>query len=99
MSVNGAALEGGPAIPGPTANPEVIALLDDLMVRARSGQIQGLAAIAVVGPGVVTALHASGFVMELYVGAGVLQKRLLETMTNPVKAGSGLVLPANVRRG
>ncbi|MCC6314811.1 MAG: hypothetical protein IT337_12455 [Thermomicrobiales bacterium] len=84
--MNGAAA-AGPAVAG---NAEAVRALEDALAMARGGGVAAVAVVLVSGPGRVGVSAAGGLQTELYAGAGMLQRALMEAMTS---RRSGLVVP------
>ena len=82
MSMNGeAAATELPPVPQ-MQNP-VVRLLEDMLEKAKAGQIAAIATVAVTSQRGIMNVYAGVLHGDLYVGTGMLQMRLLSEIMNP----------------
>lgn len=72
------AIKIGERFPGPVGNPEVIALLEQMLAAAAVGEIMGVAVITSAGPGNSQAKAGGGFFGELFLGCALMQDAIKE---------------------
>lgn len=67
---------------GPVGHPDVIGVLEKMLVEARAGRVVGVAIVAVGGGGEMQAVTSGAAApVALYTGCGLLQQQVLASMT------------------
>jgi hypothetical protein len=61
-------------------NP-LVKMLEDVLVQARAGQISSLAMVILTPGGGLATPWAGPQTSDLYMGAGIMQKRIVDTLT------------------
>lgn len=64
----------------PIGNPDVIGLLERVLVDARAGRVVAVALVFSGGPGSMQAGSAGGHPAELYMGCAALQNMILQSV-------------------
>lgn len=92
MTGQNGAIAGLPKFEMPAlGHPEVIQVLERLLVEARAGRLNGIGVVAVEGSGSLSAMIAGSSPLPvIYTGAGMLQASAMQRMTGKP---SGLVVP------
>ena len=87
-------MNGQPAIPPLAMASPCVQLLENMMAEAKAGRITSIAVIAITQTAQVASGFAGGQRGELYVGAGILQRRLLAEIEGPPVKSS--IIPARM---